>query len=110
MSCLDVSKAILREWINIHCARFTKLVCRLEVFDQVPLTFEHEDKQYILKEDFYVQSDTLPVKGEDLAVTIVSERRFDPQNEESYLTYEVSCYFLHEATLFVTFKKIDRLF
>jgi len=59
--------------------------------DEAPLVIEHERKQYILKEDFFVQSDALPVKGEDPTVVSISERRFDPQSEESHLAFEISC-------------------
>ncbi|KAF9452673.1 hypothetical protein P691DRAFT_803792 [Macrolepiota fuliginosa MF-IS2] len=61
------------------------------VFDEVPSMFEHGKKKYILKEDFYVQSNTLPVTTKGSVIHVVSERRFDPQSDESYLTYEVHC-------------------
>jgi len=61
------------------------------VLGEVPSMFEHEKKKYILKEDFYVQSNTLPVTAEGSVIHVVSERRFDPQSDESYLTYEIHC-------------------
>lgn len=66
------------------------ILCRSSVPDEVPLMFEYESKKYILREDFYIQSNALPVKDELVPVSAVSERRFNSQNGESFLSYEVS--------------------
>ncbi|KXN89928.1 hypothetical protein AN958_04932 [Leucoagaricus sp. SymC.cos] len=53
-----------------------------------PLMFEHEKQQYILKEDFFFQSNSLLINPEDPSVHATSERRYKPQTSESYLSYE----------------------
>jgi hypothetical protein len=50
---------------------------------------EFEKKKYILKEDFYIQSN-VSLMGD--GVDAVSERRFNALNEESTLSFEVSLY------------------
>jgi hypothetical protein len=53
---------------------------------------EFENKKYILKEDFYIQSNVSPVGDGLVGVNAVSERRFNAQNEESSLSFEVSLF------------------
>lgn len=57
---------------------------------EVPLMLEFGSNKYILKEDFYTQSNASPVEDGSVDVSAISERRFDPQNEESSLSFEVS--------------------
>lgn len=59
---------------------------------EVPLMLEFENKKYILKEDFYIQSNVSPVGDGLVGVNAVSERRFNAQNEESSLSFEVSLF------------------
>ncbi|EKM83793.1 hypothetical protein AGABI1DRAFT_124120 [Agaricus bisporus var. burnettii JB137-S8] len=58
---------------------------------EVPLMLEFGSKKYILKEDFYTQSNASPVEDGSVDVSAISERRFNPQNEESSLSFEVKC-------------------
>lgn len=65
---------------------------------------EHERQHYILKEDFFIQSNSFPVnaKSEDIPINVTSERRFDPQSSESYLSYEVEYTLIPSTTRFLS--------
>ncbi|KAF5355801.1 hypothetical protein D9756_003855 [Leucocoprinus leucothites] len=68
-----------------------------------PLVLEHENQQYILKEDTFFQSSISSVESEAIPVNVTSERRFDHQSSESYLTYEINCSDLFSDVAWKTF-------